>query len=54
MGSYLALRVVSTPMLLAAFYLQGRPWGHRYYGLYFFAYWAVYIASAMLLFPGLH
>ena len=50
MAAYLALRVVSTPMLLAAYYLQAQPWGHRYYTLYFFPYWAVYIASAILLF----
>jgi len=50
MASYLALRVVSTPMLLAAYYVQAQPWGHRYYSLYFFPYWAVYIASAILLF----
>jgi len=50
MASFLALRVVSTPMLLAAYYVQSQLWGHRYYSLYFFPYWAVYIASAVLLF----
>jgi len=49
MGAYLALRVASTPMLLAALYIQSRPWGHSYYAAYFFPYWAVYIASAVLL-----
>jgi hypothetical protein len=49
MGAYLGLRVASMPMLLAALYLQSQPWGHRYYAVYFFAYWAVYIASALLL-----
>ena len=49
MGAYLALRVASTPMLLAALYVQSRSWGRNYYAAYFFPYWAVYIASAVLL-----
>ena len=49
MGAYLGLRVASMPMLLAALYVQSQPWGHRYYAIYFFAYWAVYISSAVLL-----
>jgi hypothetical protein len=49
MTAYLALRVASTPPLLAAFYVQSQPWGKAYYSLYFFPYWAVYIASAVLL-----
>jgi len=49
MGAYLGLRVASMPMLLAALYLQSQPWGRSYYAVYFFAYWAVYIASAVLL-----
>lgn len=49
MGAYLGLRVASMPMLLAALYLQSQPWGRAYYAVYFFAYWAVYIASALLL-----
>ena len=49
MGIYLALRVVSMPALLTALYVQSQPWGRAYYAVYFFAYWAVYIASAILL-----
>lgn len=49
MGAYLALRVISMPVLLASFYAQSQPWGRGYYALYFFPYWAVYIASAILL-----
>jgi hypothetical protein len=49
MGMYLALRVVSMPVLLAALYLQSQPGGHPYYAVYFFLYWPVYIASAILL-----
>ena len=30
---------------------SAQPWGHHYYApIYFFPYWAVYIASAILLF----
>jgi hypothetical protein len=50
MGVYLALRVASMPLLLAAFHLQSQPWGRNYYVAYFFIYWAVYVASAVLLF----
>ena len=46
MGAYLALRVTSTPLLLAILW-----WGQHYYdSAYFFGYYAVYIASAVLLF----
>jgi hypothetical protein len=47
---YLALRVVSTPVLLGLLYLQAQPWGHGYFPFYFYPYWAVYIASAVTLF----
>lgn len=50
MGAYLALHVASTPFLLLVLYIQSQPWGHAYFGVYFFAYWAIYIASAVLLF----
>jgi len=50
MGSYLALHVASTPLLLCVLYVQSQSWGRHYYGVYFFTYWAVYIASAILLF----
>src|ERR1035437_166807 len=57
MGAYLALRVASTPVLLILLYVQSQPWGRNhyfvnfhYFVVYYFAYWAVYIASAVLLF----
>jgi hypothetical protein len=50
MGAYLALRVASTPILLILLYVVSRPWGSDYFPIYFFPYWAVYIASATLLF----
>src|ERR1035437_744813 len=50
MGPSLALRVVSTPVLLTILYLQSQPWGRLLFGVYFFTFWAVYIASAVLLF----
>jgi len=51
MGAYLGLRVASMPMLLAALYLQSQSWGKSFYAsyFYFYGYWAVYIASAVLL-----
>ena len=49
MGIYLGLRVISMPPLLAALYVQSQPWGRAYYAVYFFVYWAVYIASTILL-----
>jgi hypothetical protein len=50
MGVYLALRVVSMPVFLVFFYGQTRQWfnGHSF-NMYFYFYWAVYIASAVLL-----
>jgi hypothetical protein len=50
MGAYLALHVASTPFLLIALYIQSQPWGRDYLLAYFYTYWAVYIASAVLLF----
>ena len=51
MGAYLGLRVASMPMLLAALYLQSQSWGQTFHAsyFYFYGYWAVYIASAVLL-----
>jgi hypothetical protein len=50
MTAYLALRVVSMPPLMTALYvIETQSWGHRYYSVYFFPFWAVYIASAVLL-----
>src|SRR3569623_881959 len=47
---YLLLRVGSMPVLLSLLYVQAQPWGHQFYALYFYPYWAVYIASAISLF----
>ena len=52
MSTYLALRLGSMPILLGLLYLQGQHSGHRtfYFPLYFYSYWAVYVASAITLF----
>lgn len=50
MSTYLALRVTSMPVLLSLLYIQGQSWGHNYFPAYFYAYWSVYIASAITLF----
>jgi len=50
MSGYLALRVISTPLLLSLLWIQAQPWGRLWFGAYFFVYYAVYIASAVLLF----
>lgn len=50
MSTYLALRLASMPVLLGVLYLQAQPWGHGYFPVYFYGYWAVYIASATTLF----
>ncbi len=52
MSVYLALRVGSMPVLLVLLYLQSQPNGYQdiYFPLYFYSYWAVYIASATILF----
>lgn len=50
MRAYLALRFISMPILLGELYLQSRPWGRGYFPIYFFSYYAVFIASAVLLF----
>ncbi|MGA3264542.1 MAG: hypothetical protein ABSC47_10920 [Terracidiphilus sp.] len=51
MGAYLALRVASAPVLLTLLFGQARHWFNDYcFAAYFFVYWAVYIASAVLLF----
>jgi hypothetical protein len=50
LAAYLALRVISTPALLVVLWIYSQPWGRNYYVVYFFGYWAVYIASAVLLF----
>jgi hypothetical protein len=50
MSTYLALRVGSMPVLLSLLYIQAQPWGHLYFPAYFYAYWAIYIASAVALY----
>ncbi len=51
MGNYLALHVASMPVLLVLLYGQAQHWFNDYCFLaYFFCYWSVYIASAVLLF----
>jgi hypothetical protein len=50
MGSYLALHVAASPVLLALLFVQSRPGGDIFFPVYFFAFWGVYIASAGLLF----
>lgn len=50
MSTYLALRVGSMPVLVSLLYVQAQPWGSKYFPLYFYTYWAVYIASAITLF----
>jgi hypothetical protein len=47
---YLLLRLGSMPVLLSLLYVQAQPWGHQFFAIYFYPYWAVYIASAILLF----
>ncbi len=51
MGGYLALRVASMPVLLIFFYGQGRQWfNNSSFSCYFYAYYAVYIASSVILY----
>lgn len=50
MATFVAVHVISTPTLMGILYVQSQPWGQLYYRAYFFGYFAVYIASALLLF----
>ena len=51
MGSYLALHVAAMPVLLLLFQGQARHWFNDLcFPIYFYVYWTVYIASAVLLF----
>jgi len=50
MGAYLALRVAAAPVLFSLLCILAQPWGRNYYFAYFLVYWAVYIASAFILF----
>jgi hypothetical protein len=51
-STYLALRLGSMPVLIGLLYLQAQPTGHQafFFPLYFYSYWAVYLASAITLF----
>jgi len=49
MGAYLGLRVASMPMLVAALTLYNRSGSRAYYAVYYYPYWAIYFASAVLL-----
>lgn len=51
MGAYLALHMAAAAPLLFFFYGNTRHWFNDYsFACYFFIYWAVYIASAVLLY----
>jgi len=52
MSYYLALRVISTPMLLLILRLESQPWGvsHHMGEAYYFGFFGTYLASAILLF----
>jgi hypothetical protein len=52
MHTYLVLRVGSMPILLALLFIQAQTWVRQdiFFPAYFYAYWAVYIASAVALF----
>jgi hypothetical protein len=51
MGIYAALHVAAVPILLVLYYGQPRHWfNDRCFTFYYYTYWAVYIASAVLLF----
>ena len=52
MSYYLALRAISTPVLMAVLYEESRPWGidHHVGQIYSFGFFATYLASTILLF----
>jgi hypothetical protein len=50
MSTYLMLKVGSMPVLLGLVFAQSAPWGQHLFRLYFFGYWAVYVASAVSLY----
>jgi hypothetical protein len=52
MHAYLVLRVGSMPVLLSLLFIQAQSWVRQdiFFPLYFYCYWAVYIASAVSLF----
>ena len=52
MSYYLALRAISTPVLMAVLYEESRPWGidHHIGQIYSFGFFATYLAGTILLF----
>lgn len=52
MSQYLALRAISTPILMFALYESSQPLGRAYHAseFYYFGFFATYVASAVLLF----
>lgn len=52
MSYYVALRVISTPLLLLVLHEQASPWGRQHYlgQIYYFGFFGTYVASAVLLF----
>jgi hypothetical protein len=51
MNAYLMLRITSMPILLILLFGQAQHWFNDYcFVVYFIAYWAVYMASAVMLF----
>jgi hypothetical protein len=51
MSTYIALRVYSMPVMLFLFYGQAQHWFNDHcFAMYFFVYWTVFIASAVLLY----
>jgi len=51
MGAYLVLHIASMPVLLFFLYGQSQHWFHDLcFPIYFYLYWAVYIASAVFLY----
>jgi hypothetical protein len=50
MGAYLGLRLASAPVLLFLLSRYQATPSQTWYSLYFFAYWLVYVASAVMLF----
>lgn len=52
MSYYLSLRAISTPILMLVLYEESQPWGraHHIGILYYFGFFATYMASTILLF----
>jgi hypothetical protein len=52
MGYYLALRAISTPLLMLNLYVETKPWATDIHAgqIYYFGFFATYLASTVLLF----